>query len=167
MIIRSILNIILISILIIFIQIFFLYDVNVLGLITPMVYLYLIIQLPFNTPLILMILYSFLVGFVIDGFYNTGGMHTIPTLFIGFIRPIVLSIIVPQKGFDLGGSISIYTWNTFRLAILIFSLTFIHHFILFSIEALNFSGVIIIFFRALLSALVSMMFMFIFLFFKK
>jgi hypothetical protein len=167
MIIRSILNIILVSILIIFIQIFFLYDVNVFGLITPMVYLYLIIILPFNTPIVLMILYSFIVGFVIDGFYNTGGMHTIPTLLIGLIRPVILSMIVPQKGFDLGGSISIYTWNIFRAAIFIFSLTFIHHFILFSIEAVNLSGVFIIFFRTLLSTLVSMMFMFIFLLFKK
>lgn len=164
---RNVLNIILVSILIIFIQIFFLFDISVFGLISPMVYVFLIIAMPFNTPISIMLLYAFSVGFVIDGFYNTGGMHIIPTLLIAAIRPFILKLLVPQKGFDIGSSISIYSWSIVKVFIFVFSLTFIHHFILFYIESLEVGSIFLIFFRSLFSTLISMLFMFVFLLFKK
>lgn len=153
--------------LIIFIQIFMLYDISVFKLISPFVYVFLIINMPFNVSTPVMILYSFAIGYIIDGFYNTGGMHTIPTLLVGFIRPYIFSLVVPQKGFDLGSSISLYSWNIYRSTIFIFLVTFIHHFILFWIEALDSNGLIFVFFRTVFSTAVSMMFMYIFLLFKK
>ena len=60
------------------------------GFINPMVYVLFLIIYRFDYDQTFFILSSFILGFLIDFFSQSGGAHTISTLTIGFIRPIII-----------------------------------------------------------------------------
>lgn len=68
------------------IQALILNNIHFLRIATPFLYLYFIIKMPVGTSRDLVVLFSFLIGLVIDMFSNTHGMHAAACTLAGFIR---------------------------------------------------------------------------------
>ncbi len=123
-------------------------------------YVMVLLMLPFETPPLLGLILAFVLGLVMDMFYDTGGMHAAACVFLGFFRPHVLKLIAPREGYDNVMKPTVQymgrTWFSTYALILIF----IHHFAFFYLEVFHFSE----FFSTLLRVLGSTMASFIFIF---
>lgn len=73
-----------------FLQVLILNQLNFFGFLNPFVYVLFIILYPIGVNRTSLILISFLTGFIIDLFLDTGGIHAAATVSIGYVRPIIL-----------------------------------------------------------------------------
>ena len=82
-------------ILLVFLQVFILNNIQFSGYINPYIYVLFILILPFEIPSWFLIIIAFFLGLTIDLFSHTVGMHSSATVFMAFLRPYVLKIISP------------------------------------------------------------------------
>jgi rod shape-determining protein MreD len=141
--------------LLILVQVFVFNNIEISGYVNPYIYILFLILLPFETPPWLTLLLGFVLGFTIDIFAETIGMHSAATVFVAFIRPYVLSYFAPRDGYESGTfpRISYYglLWFFKYATILVLA----HHFILFYLEMFSFHDFFATFLRVLLSTLFS------------
>jgi len=129
------------------------------GYIVPRIYLLIVLMLPLESPAWLVLIISFICGFTIDVFSNTGAMHTMATVLIGFLRPFVVSLIAPVEGYDPEDKPNVFSLG-FRW-FLIYSgiLTFLHHVAYFSLEIMNMSYPEYLIKKIIFTTLISILFM--------
>ncbi|MBA4258011.1 MAG: rod shape-determining protein MreD [Chitinophaga sp.] len=109
--------------------------------ITPYIYFLYILWLPFKLGRWNVLLLSFLFGLTMDFFTGTMGLHAAACTLIGYIRPFLLSLLIPQETTEqsyLEPSIKSMGWAPFSLYIGL--LTFVHHFYLVLLEWLQFGN---------------------------
>jgi len=133
-------------------QVLILNNIEINGYINPYLYVLFIILLPFETPKWLILFSGFVLGFSIDLFSHTLGMHTFATVFIAFLRPYILKFIAPREGYETGTRPNLkffgFEWF-FKYALI---LVLIHHFALFYIEAFTFHQFFVTLLRVMLSS---------------
>ncbi len=99
------------------------------------IYLWAIIKAPMDTAPIFLILGAFALGWLLDTFYNTHGMHAFSTVLIAWLRPTFFKILTPANGYDERSSISLeemkWMWFFPYLGFMLFT----HHIVLFLLEA--------------------------------
>ena len=132
-------------------------------------YVAFILLLPLETgPLALMII-AFLTGFSIDLFYDSIGVNAAASVFIAFLRPYWLKIVTPRGGYEEIVIPNLKTMDFGWFFTYSLPLIFIHHLVLFYLEAGGFG----LFFFTLTKVLFSTLFTFIvivltqYLFYKK
>lgn len=101
------------------------------------VYIACILLLPNEITPTWVIFISFLVGLVIDIFYNTAGVHASAAVLIGYLRSYILKFLFPTKGLDTDIIITIKDMGIERFARYIAIMAFLHHTMLFFVEAGN------------------------------
>jgi hypothetical protein len=109
--------------------------------ITPYLYFIFILWLPFGTSRIATTLFGFGLGYGLDMFANTPGLHAAAATLVGYLRPTILNILLAQElseEVSKEPSIGTMGWGPFMFYI--FSLTFIHHFYLVLLEWLQFGS---------------------------
>ena len=74
----------------VFFQIFVFNNMNIFGFVNPIIYIVFLVIYSFDSDQTLFILICFLLGFSIDFFSQSGGAHTIATLTMSFLRPILI-----------------------------------------------------------------------------
>lgn len=134
-------------------QVLLLDHINFLGYINPYLYLYFILLYPLTGNKGLLILLSFLLGLTIDTFNDSGGIHAGASVFIAWIRPILLK-------FSFGVS---YEYNTVKVSTASFSqqlfyilgIVFMHHLMLFILEIFNSGQILLILKSTLFSSMFS------------
>ncbi|MBN2611935.1 MAG: rod shape-determining protein MreD [Bacteroidales bacterium] len=143
--------------LVVAIQVLIFNNIQLSGFIVPYIYVLFLLLLPFDTPGWVLLLTGFLLGFFIDVFADTLGMHTIATTFIAFSRPYVLNLIAPREGYETGTKprVSYYglVWFVKYSGILVF----IHHLLLFYIEVFRFGGFFSTLLRVIVSSLITLL----------
>ncbi|MDA3821639.1 MAG: rod shape-determining protein MreD [Bacteroidales bacterium] len=139
----------------ILIQVLLLDNVMLGGYLNPYFYILFILLLPFETPRWLILVSGFLLGLSIDLFSNTLGMHTAATVFIAFLRPWVLSSNAPRDGYESDTYPRIHYYGLSWFAAYTAILTFLHHFILFYIEAFQFQDFFNTFLRVIISTVLT------------
>lgn len=85
--------------LLLFLQIGILQFIDVKNL-NIFVYPLFIILLPFRIPNWAIIAMAFTCGIVMDGFYNSFGLHAAAATFLGFARAGILQVLEPRAGFE-------------------------------------------------------------------
>jgi rod shape-determining protein MreD len=156
-------------IVLVFIQVFLLKNINLYGLSTPYLYILFILLLPFEVPNILLFALAFILGITIDAFYDTPGLHAAACVLLAFVRISFISITVQKDGFDNEPeptlSIMGFRWF-FTYAVI---LTLVHHFFLINLEVFSLSQLELTISRVLLSSLFTVFLMLIsgLLFFKR
>src|SRR5690606_8835963 len=87
-----------------------------------------------SNPLFLM-LAGFLMGFAVDIFYDSLGLHAFACVFVMYIRNYWLTLITPQGGYDTNAtpSLAVNGWQWFL--VYTFPLVLTHHAVLFFLEA--------------------------------
>ena len=128
----------------------------------PMVYIMIILMLPFEINIFIMLLVSILLGIGVDTLSDTYGLHTSSAIMIGYFRPYILKIIRPRDGYETGVMPSVhdmgYTWFlTYSLL-----MVFIHHLWFFTFEVFRLDLIQLIIFKTILSTIASFTIIFIF-----
>lgn len=123
--------------------------------ITPFIFIYLLIDLPvkFNPLYGMMIAGS--LGFIIDIFYDTYGMHASAAIFLSFARYYFIPLILPRDGFDENSSATIRNLGFTKYLLYIFVLSFLYHLWFFMVEKFSFSSFPLRFSQALISSAVA------------
>ncbi len=83
------------------IQVLVLDHVNFYGYANPALYIYFILLLPFEVPGWLLLISSFLLGFSIDTFSNSVGLHSASAVLIAFIRPWAIRLAGAPPEYEL------------------------------------------------------------------
>ena len=115
-------------------QIFILNNLQISGYLNPYVYILFIMLLPPKLPKPFVLIISFGLGFMIDVFSDSYGIHTAATVLMGYVRPKVLSLVSVKGGEDLE-EIGIRQLRLGRFFTYTIILILIHHFALFYLEA--------------------------------
>lgn len=132
-------------------QVLILNHINFLGYINPYIYILFIALFPITNNRISLLLLSFLLGLTIDFFLDTGGIHAAASVFIAYVRPVVLKSSfgtiyehqsIKFNTVDFGSKLTYFTL-----------LTVLHHLVLFSLEIFSVSKIIFILQKTLLSSI--------------
>lgn len=91
--------------------------------------------LPVESNPLLLMLAGFLMGFAVDIFYDSLGLHAFACVFVMYLRNYWLASITPQGGYDTNDTPSIAAHGMQWFLVYTIPLVFVHHAVLFFIEA--------------------------------
>lgn len=97
-------------------------------------YVAFILLLPVETNNLLLMVLAFLLGFTIDIFYDSLGIHALAAVTVAYLRNYWLSSITPQGGYDAGATPALTNGVQWFLVYTV-PLVFVHLALLFFIEA--------------------------------
>lgn len=138
------------------IQILILNNVQISGYINPFVYILFVMLLPPKMPKAIVLILAFMMGFTIDIFSDSYGIHSSATVLLAFLRPKVLALVSVKGGEDLE-AIGIKQLRINRFFTYSSILCLIHHFTLFYLEAFRLNEFFDTFLRALYSSFFSIL----------
>lgn len=91
--------------------------------------------LPVESNNLVLMLIGFILGFCVDIFYDSLGLHAFACVFVMYIRNYYLSAITPQGGYDTSATPSIAVNGMQWFLVYTIPLVFLHHLVLFFAEA--------------------------------
>ncbi|MCW1148098.1 rod shape-determining protein MreD [Flavobacterium lacisediminis] len=126
-------------------------NINLFGYLNPYPYILFILLYPVNSNKSVLLLGSFAMGILLDMFCNSGGIHTMSSLILAYVRPTLFK-------FSFGLS---YEYQTVKIAdkisperiTLLLLAIFIHHFVLFFFEYYRIDLIFTVLTRTLFSTL--------------
>ena len=135
-------------------QVFLFNQMHIFGSINPILYLLFFTLYRFESNQTFLILISFLLGFSVDILSQSGGAHTIASLTIGFLRPLIIkyafgvTVETPQSYFSDS--------RTLNKLVFLILLIAIHHLIYFSLVYFSFDSILLIIKNMFLTLLFSL-----------
>lgn len=132
-------------------QVLIIQNINLTGYVILLPYVLIILMMSFETPKLLVLFVSFLLGVCIDYFYDSSGLHASACTITGFARYYVLKYIAPRDGYDVGVKPTIEDMGLEWFLRYAGTLVLIHHFFLFYLEIFRFTE----FFSTLLRVILS------------
>lgn len=118
------------------------------------VYVAFILLLPIETNPMGLMLTGFLLGFGIDIFYDSLGLHALSLVLVAYLRNYWLATITPQGGYDAGQGPTLAVNGLQWFMVYSIPLVFVHHAVLFFAEAGGFG----IFWYTMSKVMTSLMF---------
>jgi rod shape-determining protein MreD len=145
--------------LLILVQVYILNQVPPLHrLVTPYIYYLFILWLPFKMGRRTQMLLAFALGFTLDCFTNTYGLHAAACVLIAYIRPFLINVLISQEGTESNyyePSIQSMGFTPYLTYVTI--LTFVHHTFLFFLQALQTGGYFYFLLKSLTSTAISLL----------
>ncbi len=134
----------------------------------PMVYVIVIMMLPFETNLLLGMGIALLMGIGLDTLSDTFGLHTSAALFLAYIRPFILKVLKPRDGYESNKLPTVHDMGYTWFLAYAFVCLLLHHAWFFAFEIWRFDLMGLLVLKVILSSLVSfiLVFIFQFLFYK-
>ncbi len=117
-------------------------------------YVAFILLLPIETNTLVLMIIAFVLGFCIDIFYDSLGLHAMSLVLVAYLRNYWLGTITPQGGYDAGEGPTLAVNGLQWFIVYILPLVFIHHFVLFFTEVGGFG----IFWFTMLKVITSLVF---------
>ena len=117
-------------------------------------YVAFILFLPVETNTLVLMLIAFVFGFLIDIFYDSLGLHACTLVLIAYLRNYWLSAITPQGGYDAGSGPALLVNGAQWFLVYTIPLIFLHHVVLFFVEA----GGFFVFWYTMLKVISSLLF---------
>jgi hypothetical protein len=103
-------------------------------------------------------LVAFALGFTLDCFTNSYGLHAAPCVLIAYLRPFLINLLISQEGAESNyNEPSIQSMGFAPYFTYVTILTFIHHCFLFFLEALQTGGYFYFILKSLSSTVVSLL----------
>lgn len=126
-------------------------------LVTPYFYFLFILWLPFRMGRRTQMILAFALGFALDSFTKTYGLHSAPCVLIAYIRPFLINMLITRDGAELNyNEPSVESMGFTPYFTYVTILTFVHHTLLFFLEALQVGGYFYFIIKALFSTAVSL-----------
>lgn len=129
------------------------------GMMLPWLYIFGILMLPFETPKWLSLAVGFSIGFLMDFFTGTLGLHTSACTMLGFLQPQVQRLLSPREGYETTQRPTIQQMGLAWYITYASILTLAHHFWLFYLEVFRFTDFFETFLRVILSTLATLVLM--------
>ena len=127
-------------------------------LITPYIYYLFILWLPFKMGRRTQMLLAFLLGFSIDSFTNTYGLHAAACVLIAYLRPFLINVLISQEGAESNyNEPSIQSMGFTPYLTYLTILTLIHHGFLFFLLALQTGGLFYFILKTFTSGAISLL----------
>ncbi|WP_281615404.1 Rod shape-determining protein MreD [Flammeovirga sp. SubArs3] len=98
-------------------------------------YVTFLILLPFGANNITLLTIAFVMGFIVDIFYDSIGIHTSACVFLGFVRYQIMKLTAPSGGYELSETPLIGQMGFGTFVVFIAPQVLAHHLLLFCIEA--------------------------------
>ncbi len=134
------------------VQVLIFNQVQFSGFFNPYVYVLFVLLLPISTPRYAILILGFLLGFTIDIFSNSLGVHSAATVFIAYIRPLVIRLITNRED-DKSDYPGLHQNKLVWFVSYVTIIVFIHHLLLFYIEVYTFANFFSTLFRVVLSSI--------------
>ena len=126
--------------------------------ITPYLYFLFILWQPFFTSRFWVLVIGFILGFTLDMFTKTPGLHASACVLIAFIRPFLINLLVPKETKELTlGSPGIRSMGGASYAVYVILLTLFHHTWLVFLEWMDVGSLSYFLGKVLFSGLVSLL----------
>ncbi len=130
--------------------------------IKPYVYFLFILWLPFNISRGFLLIVAFTFGLVMGYFSDNPGLYAAPCVLIAFLRPYLLSILLPQEATEASyAEPSFKSMGLAPYAVYVIILTFVHHAFLVLIEWMSFGNFIFFIGKVAGSTAISLLLIFI------
>ena len=100
-----------------------------------LLYISFLFLLPVETNRLVLLLMGFILGFGVDLFYESLGLHMFACVFIMYFRNLWLNTITPQGGYDANAIPALSLGGLQWFLVYITPLVFVHHAMLFFMEA--------------------------------
>jgi rod shape-determining protein MreD len=130
-------------------------NILIARVIAPFVYILFIVLLPFETPRSLLMVLALILGFSVDLFTNTPGVHASACVLIGFLRPVILNLITSRETLESVSTPRVINMGFHWFATYVTFLVVTHHLFLFFIEAFTFDSFLLTLLRVILSSALS------------
>ena len=98
-----------------------------------------ILMLPLNLPHGIVVALAFAMGLSVDFFYNGFGLHAACLVIIAFARPLVLALLEPRGGFEVGQTLTKKSLGLRWFIRYTALMTFAHIFLVATLENLSIS----------------------------
>lgn len=124
------------------------------GFVNPYVYVLFILLLPQSSPRYVLLILAFIIGLTIDIFSNTLGIHAAASVFIGYLRPLVIRVISNReedRSEYPGLHQNKFRWFVYYVSIMVV----LHHSFLFYIEVFTLANFFSTLYRVFLSSVFS------------
>lgn len=141
-------------ILLVFFQTLVFNNLYLFGFINPMVYVLFLVIYRFDYDQTFLIVSSFILGFSIDFFSQSGGAHTISTLTIGFLRPSII-----KYTFSVSSEMPVSFQDDNRIFdkyLFLSTIVGLHHFLYFTLVYFNLEATSLIIKNTLLTFIFSL-----------
>lgn len=124
----------------------------------PFVYILAVLLLPIDIQNWFLIIFSFFLGFTIDVFSDTLALNTMALLFVALIRPLVIQLLAPSDGYNVGTLPSFSSFKLGRFIVYALILVFFDQLIYFSFDIFAFSKFGIIILKTFVNTIFSVIF---------
>lgn len=139
-------------------QLFVFDTVNLGTYVNPLVYVAFVLLLPMNAPAIAVLAAGFGLGVFMDIFTGTGGIHTIATLFISYVRLPILNLMVGKEYVIEGGIPSPKSLGRGKFMRYASIIVFAQCLIFFTLEAMNWHYFHLVLLKVVVSGAVTLLF---------
>lgn len=124
----------------------------------PYLYPLFLLLLPFETPVVVMLLLGFLCGVTVDSFMNTAGMHAFATVLIAYFRINVLNALLPKNLAEYSGQTpSVKNMGWLPFIVYVSFLIVMHHAVFFTIEIWSVANIGYLLLKILASSITSIL----------
>ncbi|MDH8702376.1 rod shape-determining protein MreD [Dysgonomonadaceae bacterium PH5-43] len=130
------LRLLLMFFLLVFLQVWICDRIHILGYATPYIYIYFLIKLPIDTNKNLVLFLSFIMGMVIDLFNYSLGINILASIIAGFSRFYLLKLSTTRDVFE-SATPGFATFGKSLFLRYASCLVFLHHLVLFTVEAFS------------------------------
>lgn len=143
-----------------FIQVFILNNILLFGYLNPYLYITFVFLYPIRERKIFILLYSFLLGLLVDFFSDTGGIHAFSITLIAYLRLSFIKIYFKKLKVDYP-FFKLNDESFGKVFFYVLTLTIIHHFIYFFIANFSFHNVYNVLSNTILSSIFTLLLYFI------
>ena len=146
----------------ILLQVLVLNNIQFVNYINPLVYILLLITLPQDTEKWFFIIFSFILGILLDVFEGNIGLNSSSLVFISFLLPYLHKVLIPKNSVDEKDRLSLKILGVRIFSVYAISVIFIHNLFLFFLEHFSTSGFFFIILKVVLSSIVTFIIIFTF-----
>ncbi len=135
-------------------QVLVLNHIQFSGFVNPYIYVLFVLLLPLSTPRYAVLILAFLIGITVDIFSNSLGVHSFATVFIAYIRPLVVRLVSGREE-DMSDYPGLMQNRIGWFLSYVTIMVVFHHTVLFFLEVFTFADFTGTLFRIFLSSLFS------------
>jgi len=126
--------------------------------ITPYIYFLFLLWLPFSVSRQWLLIIGFLTGLTLDYFTMTPGLHTAACLLIAYVRPFLISVLMPKDSSEFNyrePSPKAMLWTPYL--VYVFVLTLLHHGYMVFLQWLSFGSFLDFIIKVIATTAISML----------
>ena len=126
--------------------------------ITPYIYFLFILWLPFSIGRSSLLIVSFIAGLCLDFFTKTPGQHAAACVFIGYVRPFLINLLMSQQGKEFNyREPSVTSLGFSQYVTYVAVLTLFHHTILFTVQVFQLDNILYLILKIVGSTIISLL----------